>query len=485
MEIPTIKSRLSILEILHRYGLKPDKNQRLNCPFHKDKTPSMQVYTKTNTVFCFSSNCKTHGKAIDVIDFIMHKENCTKHEAIETAKNMLNPVEIKPCVKATEEEEPTQTAILSKIFNYFRNGFIMRKDNRARTYLQDRKLDVSKLENLGISIGYNSAQFHHRERISPEELQTCEKAGLLIASKNGSRSDFSYTPWASHCAIFPLIDEKGNITGMYGRSTADNPKSKHYYLKNSKGLFYYPKSDTKKLIIAESIIDFLSLYQIDDIRSQYDFLPIYGTNRLNEEHKKVISKLVHLQEIIFFLDGDKAGYEAVKKYAEELRCQNEAVQISQVETPENEDINSLLQSLSRSGGRHEPEVFTHLLENRTFLFSNENTSDETALRFVNTDENKKPINDNSLLSTLESQPLATEEAKASPDAILDTKNPYKLRYTTDTANYYIQGGISKMLDNMKLTLVIESMQTHQKARNKIDLYEDKQVEKLCKDVSEK
>jgi DNA primase len=65
MEIKEIKSRLSILDVLSHYGLKPDKNKMLCCPFHEDKTPSMQVYPETNTVFCFSGNCKLHSKAID------------------------------------------------------------------------------------------------------------------------------------------------------------------------------------------------------------------------------------------------------------------------------------------------------------------------------------------------------------------------------------------------------------------------------------
>ncbi|MBK7883597.1 MAG: hypothetical protein IPJ81_07160 [Chitinophagaceae bacterium] len=71
--------------VLNYYGLKPDKSLRLNCPFHEDKTPSLQVYYKTHTAYCFSSNCKTHGKSMDVIDFILHKESCTKHEAIKKA----------------------------------------------------------------------------------------------------------------------------------------------------------------------------------------------------------------------------------------------------------------------------------------------------------------------------------------------------------------------------------------------------------------
>ena len=89
MEIPEIKAQLPLSRVLQHYGLKPDKHGRLHCPFHDDKTPSLQVYEKTNTVYCFSSNCSTHGKALDVIDFVMHKEGCTKHEAIEKCKQLI------------------------------------------------------------------------------------------------------------------------------------------------------------------------------------------------------------------------------------------------------------------------------------------------------------------------------------------------------------------------------------------------------------
>ena len=55
MEISDIKSRLSILDLLKTYSLTPDRNLstslkagfRIPCPFHDDKTPSMQVYPET------------------------------------------------------------------------------------------------------------------------------------------------------------------------------------------------------------------------------------------------------------------------------------------------------------------------------------------------------------------------------------------------------------------------------------------------------
>ncbi|MFM8913632.1 MAG: CHC2 zinc finger domain-containing protein, partial [Flammeovirgaceae bacterium] len=55
MEIQEIKTKLTLAQVLEHYGLKPDKLGKLNCPFHEDKTPSMQVYYKTQTCYCFSS----------------------------------------------------------------------------------------------------------------------------------------------------------------------------------------------------------------------------------------------------------------------------------------------------------------------------------------------------------------------------------------------------------------------------------------------
>ena len=507
MEITHIKQHLSILTVLKHYGLTPDRNKRIHCPFHEDKTPSMQVYPETGTVYCFSSNCKTRGKSIDQIDFIMLSEAKTrpavpgyntkqqKHEAIEKAKSMLNYLAPSGGQKQPAPQEPgTDTEILNKIFNYFRNGFIMRKDNKARNYLQGRNLDISKLENLGITIGYNSAQFHHRGRISPEDMQACETAGLLIKSSNGSRTEFSYTPWASFCAIFPLTDEKGSITGMYGRATRDNTKNKHYYLKNGKGLFYRPKDNTKQLIITESIIDFLSLYQTDEIRGRYGFLPIYGTNRLNGEHKAAIKKLGRLQEIIFFLDGDKAGDEAADKYGRELHELLPHTRISKVSAPAGEDINSLLD------GR-EPGIFTHLLNQRTELFfSNEPPLTETAEEPKETNEPKEP----GYTASEEPKEPETEDCELNPEEPKETEytasekpkrlkaegcqlvttNPHNLKYPGNSADYYVKGGLRGNLDSLKVSLQIVNRETRSDHRSKADLYEHKPVENLVKTASE-
>ncbi len=125
MKISTIKSSLSLQRVLTHYGLTPDNNNRLCCPFHPDKTPSLQVDAETNTCYCFSSNCKTHGKAIDVIDLMMYKENITKHEAILKAQSMLTDYKpiISPSKPIKEVEEPNERILfLEQLFTYFKNA---------------------------------------------------------------------------------------------------------------------------------------------------------------------------------------------------------------------------------------------------------------------------------------------------------------------------------------------------------------------------
>jgi energy-coupling factor transporter ATP-binding protein EcfA2 len=101
---------------------------------------------------------------------------------------------------------------------------------------------------------------------------------------------------------------------------------------------------------------------------------------------------------------------------------------------------------------------------------------------VNTDEKNK-ISEQNKKDSEQKEKLTEKLQTDSPQ--INTKNPFKISYKTDTAHYYIQGGVSKVLDSMKVTLVIEHPESSYKTRNKLDLYEDKQVEKVCKEVAEK
>jgi DNA primase len=477
MEITDIKQQLTLAQVLQHYNLKPDKNLRLHCPFHEDKTPSLQVYYKTHTAYCFSSNCKTHGKSLDVIDFVMHKENTDKHNALLKCAEIINYFE----GKVQHQQKPIQAAtneaallvpklreltvpreqFLQNMFTYFKNA--VHNSKPAQEYLQQRGLDPLKIE-----VGYNTAQFHHGARKDETLINNCVAVGLLAPwGTNTRQGGAAYKPFAKYCIVFALRNQSNHVTGLYFRSTENNTDQRHFYLKDRSGLYpCYPKSETKKLILTESIIDAATLLQVPEIASQYSILALYGTNGLTEEHQTAIKELSQLEEMILWLNADEPGEAATKKHAETLRNIYTHIHITHVNMPSGEDINSLQQSHSNE------QIFIDLLNERTadFFLSTEKKNEDGAKLLIDTTIERKKT---------------SEIIQQHPTQTLDTSNPYKLRYTTDAANYFIQGGLPKTTDNMKVMLVIENKQTELKARNKIDLYEDKQVERLCKEAAEK
>jgi DNA primase len=392
MEISEIKEQLSMSTVLHYYGLKTDKHSKLNCPFHEDKTPSMQVYYKTQTAYCFSSNCKTHGKSIDVIDFILNKENCTKHEAINKAIEILGHKE--PNKKERYQQDLSREQFLTNMFQYFKNGVSNSKP--AKEYLQSRNLDNKKIE-----VGYNGGQFHHGSRRDEQLIQQCIEYGLLIDKNNlGRTGEKAYNVFGKWSICFALKNKENQVVSLYFRSTLDKENAKHFYLKNRQGLYpNYPKQETKKLILTEAIIDTASLLQIDEINKNYSVLSLYGTNGLTEEHIEAVNQLKQLEEIIFFFDGDNAGKEAIKKYANVLQELNKNIKISNVETPENEDINSLILG-------HTEEILVHLINERKEITTSFSIEDKTLKTEKPT--NQKPTNFETTIDYLKQKNLLKE-----------------------------------------------------------------------------
>ncbi len=465
MEISEIKHLLSLSRVLQHYGLKPDKNLRLHCPFHEDKTPSLQVYYKTHTCYCFSSNCKTHGRSIDVIDFVMYKENCTKHEAIIKAAGIISYFEGKlqhqhniPRPDSRQEERQStavqnqlsRSAFLQNMFTYFKNA--VHNSKPARDYLQSRCIDFKKTE-----VGYNAGQFHHGARKDETLINQCVVYGLLLEAGLTARSgDAAYKPFGKWCICFALRNQQNEIVSLYFRSTLQDKAQRHFYLKDRQGLYPgYPKGNlpdgrqATKLILTESIIDAATLLEQEPIRSNYAVLALFGTNGFTEEHQAAIKQLQQLEEIIFFLNGDEPGSKAVAKYAPMIKAAYPKVKVTNVEVPQGEDVNSLLQG-------HSPELLTHLVDTRKefeFFLSTEKENEGTKL-FIESEASQTPIqNNDTRLQTAQAASVAT--ATIQPNITgLDVGNPYNLKYQGTQALYSIKGFRTDQLDSLKITLQI-------------------------------
>lgn len=453
MDIKDIKAQLSITQVLQHYNLKADRNNKLCCPFHDDKSPSLQIYPKTNTYCCFSSNCKA-GTG-DQIQFIELKENCNKHEALLKAAALMDNGElkienVKPAAKPALsvgrlfiENSLDKIAVLTKFFSYYKTG--LPRSKKAVDYLQSRCIDYKITE-----AAFNSGNLHQESK-HHYLVESMVKVGLLKA-----RPANGFNVWAKDCIIFPLKNIDNKIVSLYGRSITNNDDNRHFYLSNRSGLYPgYPKMETKKLIVVESIIDAASLLQQKEITEQYTVLSLYGTNGLTDEHQQSIIALPQLEEIIFMLDADEPGDTATAKHTVTLKQLLPTIKISKAILPEDEDINSVLCT------HDDVSVLQNLIENReTFSFSIE----------------KEKLQSSEILTIPSTQ----------GNSKLNTQNPELLIYDNCELYFEILGGIKITgLDRMKVTLKVQ----HKEKINhpqwySIDLYNQVQREQTINNVAE-
>ena len=316
MTIEQIKECLSIQDILAHYGLTINKNKHINCPFHDDKTPSMRVYEETNTVYCFSGNCDTHGRGMDVIEFVQQKEDSSKREAILKCKQLLGA------------EAPVQARAIDKLWKGLKKS--LSTHEKAKSYLKDRGLPTK-------GVGYHSGKLAGT-KLSNE----AKEVGLINAQ---------HVPWAANCLLYPLKDALDKVVSFYGRSLTTG----HFYLSGRSGLYpQYPRKEAKQIILTESVIDAASLLEIKALKG-YEILALYGTNGLTAEHKKALQNCKELEEVIILLDGDEAGRKASVKIKRELeKFLKSSIRI--VDLPQGTDVNELW------ANHLSEELFMELLE---------------------------------------------------------------------------------------------------------------------------
>lgn len=437
MELTEIKTRLSIQKVLKQYDLQPDKHDMLLCPFHDDHNPSLKIYPETNTFHCFGC-----GKSGDVIEFIQLKEKQSKYQAILKAKTLINPI----YAMTTEPKELSRIAVLTKYLQATKSS--IERSKAAAEYCQKRNLRYHKL-----NIGFNGTRLLERwnDKLKESSLQI----GLLNAVTNG------YSQRFKNCIIFELQNRQGQPVEIYGRYIDESSNKKHVYLPGKHQGFYprYPKAETTRLILTESIIDAATLFQIPAITKEYEILSLYGTNGLTEEHREAIQHLRNLKEIIFFFDGDNAGIQAVNKYEEEFKKLRPEVELSSVITPDDEDVNSLLVG-------HNEDVFTHLLKQRIPLLQ----------------KIEKEVLRKELFFLTENENIETEETTR-----FDPSHPEFILYEHGEIKITLWGKIDiKHVNRLRATLHIQLIgNMYAEYRDTVDLYSNSQVTRLTRETATK
>lgn len=477
MDIQALKSRLDIIEIAHSLGIKTDRNNKALCPFHGEKTASLQFSREKQICTCFSSKCS--AGTMDVVELVKKYKGWDLPAALNWLKEQSGVLEVKPGHRQDLElSDQDRSRILTDLFEVFTRSFL--SSSRPQEYLRTRGLDPRKTNS-----GYNIGHFHYSANLPIGESESYHllycRLGLLTRVNSG------YHVFGKGCLVFPLRNKLNQVVSFYYRETDAKKATQHYYLRNRQGLYPgYPKGSSEKLILTESIIDAETLIQTVEIQQNYEVLACYGTEGIKEQ-LEAIKELEELQEVVIFFDGDKPGKEGGEKLAKAIQTIKPSIKIKIVPTPDGEDINSLVQS-------HEREILSHLIkESKPFFFSLEapqETENQTTPKLFNPSKEELSEAGKRLVkeSSIEREKVSENKMPAGAPGLykLDTNQLHNLKYRTEIADYEIKGGIGKNgLDRLIISLHIIHPETRKKSRVRLDLYEDKQVEKTAREAGEK
>ncbi len=314
IHIPTdeLKRAINLVEFLEHKGIllkKQGKNFVGLCPLHKDTKPSFTDDPEKNLWHCFG--CDKGG---DVFTFLQELEGLTFAQAIEQLQPS-NPEPRKSQVSqmACEQHKPHKSnkpgktvntqEILNRVIEYYQQTFY--EDTRGLEYLRDKRNIHDRTIYDSFKIGFANGSLFKMLPESGEVLDALKAVGIITARGK----EFFH-----HSVIFPIFNEDGQVTEIYGRAIEERETS-HLYLKGPhKGVFNWQAAKrSTELLLTECIIDALSLYQA----GYRDVIPLYGVNGLSLDHLSLFRKY-SVKKLFLVLDNDPPGHDACLAIARSL-----------------------------------------------------------------------------------------------------------------------------------------------------------------------
>ncbi len=339
-----IRFRNDIVEVIQSYlNLKRSGSTfKAICPFHKEKTPSFHVNPQRQIWHCFG--CGAGG---DVFGFIMEREGVD----FVTAAKMLAD---RSGVNVDLEEGDSGTKNKNELFKinkeaasfYHRTLLKGRNAAVARTYLKERELDKSTIEEFMIGFAPNQwdavLKGADKKNYTVDQLET---VGLIICKEKKNNTGTRCYDRFRNRVMFPIHDEQDRIVGFSGRTLeADDQGAKYVntpetpLFKKSRILYGLNKArrnivDAGEAIICEGQVDVIRCHQAGFNTA----VAPQGTS-FTEDHVRIVNRYADSGVIAF--DQDVAGQNAAIKTARLFMDAGMAVRIAAL--PEGQDPDSFI-----------------------------------------------------------------------------------------------------------------------------------------------
>ncbi|MBX2976630.1 MAG: toprim domain-containing protein [Ignavibacteriaceae bacterium] len=353
-KIQEIKNRLPILELLNRLGIMLNSSGFIHSIYKKDKTPSMKIYPKSNSYFCFATN-----KGGDVITLYSDYYNIDLSQTIKELSSIcgISSFEIAEREQpetTTENQSSDNLEMLPYEIDLFeeRRSIISIENDIPSTdaeilalsdIINIRKSIQSKiftaLFNYSISIGYDEAAFNYltskkrgltEQTIKEFKIFTLQNIEDTVSFLRDSFPQVdlaisglfknNYFLFAKHRIIIPYI-ENGKIAYLRGRyffngNTIPEKCGKYTGCNNWSFTLspkrFYNIDIVKRLKPFEHLL--ISEGEFDCIAAAQNRINSIGIAGVSNFPKEQIDRLKHFKIYLSF-DNDEAGVKAINEIA--------------------------------------------------------------------------------------------------------------------------------------------------------------------------
>lgn len=301
-DFEAIKRSTDIVAVVQSYGVQLKKVGRNHvglCPFHADTNPSL-VVTQSNGLF----RCPACGATGNVIQFVAKKENISDKEAAQKLLGSIPHVTrgAQSTLKAPPAPPPNAGALLKRVVGFYAKT--LHKDKAGYEYLKGRNLhDGALLETF--QIGYCNGSLHQALPKSGAVIEGLKALGVL--NEKGNERFYGRV-------VVPIFDGAGEVCGLYGRRTSDEPP-RHLYLPGAhRGVWNGAAFKVhQSVLLTESIFDAMSLWQAGFKNA----VALYGKAGWTPDHAALLLES-GVREVFLCLDNDEPGREATARLKKEV-----------------------------------------------------------------------------------------------------------------------------------------------------------------------
>lgn len=304
-------ARADIVSIVSGYlQLKKDGRRYWGlCPFHNEKTPSFSVNADLNLYYCFG--CKAGG---NVVQFVMEMEHLSFQEAVkllaEKCHMTVPEMQNDPDYDRRRSERERLLSANREAARFYHDMLWKPEGKQVLDYLHGRGLDDGIIRRFGL--GASPDQWDALLNYLTDKGFTRNE--ITLAGLAVNKGDHQFDMFRSR-AMFPIIDQQGNVLGFGGRAMGD---AKPKYLNTSdtpvfnkrKGVYAINLvkkiRDLKRILLVEGYMDVVAVTQAG-IQGAVATL---GTSLTNEQ-ARLLKR--YAPEVWIAYDGDEAGQHAIER----------------------------------------------------------------------------------------------------------------------------------------------------------------------------